>query len=288
MNIQNSRTRFLVIGIGEILWDILPDGKQLGGAPANFAYHAQNLGAEGYVVSCVGDDELGTGILMCLEKLGMDPRYISIDKNHPSGTVSVDLDNEGKPHFFIHENVAWDFIPLNSELLKLAAKANAVCFGSLCQRSDVSRNTIRKFLEDTKADCHRVMDINLRQSFYTKDIISYSLKQANILKLNDEELSIVAEMLSITGSETEILSHLTDQYSLDLIALTKGRFGSLLYARGTESIHPGFPVKVADTVGAGDSFTAALVMGKLLGQGLDEINEQANRLASSVCSQKGA
>ena len=133
-----------------------------------------------------------------------------------------------------------------------------------------------------------MFDINLRQSFYNKDIISYSLKQANILKLNDEELSIVAGMLSIPGSETDILSHLTDQYSLDLIALTRGRFGSHLYARGNESVHSGLPAKVADTVGAGDSFTAALVMGKRLGHGLDQINEQANRLSSFVCSQKGA
>ena len=147
---MNRENTFTLVGLGEILWDILPEGKQLGGAPANFAYHAQSLGAEGVVASCVGDDDLGREILGCLDKLSLDRQYISIDRDHPTGTVTVELDENGNPNFTIHENVAWDFIPLNEDLLDLAAETDAVCFGSLCQRSDVSRKTVQKFLQATK------------------------------------------------------------------------------------------------------------------------------------------
>ncbi len=285
MSDENS---FTLAGLGEILWDILPAGKQLGGAPANFAYHAQALGAKGVVVSCVGDDELGKEILSRLGGLGLDCRFIAVDKAHPTGTVTVKLDENGKADFTIHENVAWDFIPLDAGLLELAAQTDAVCFGSLCQRWEVSRNTVRRFLQATKPDCIRVLDINIRQSYYNKDIVHTMLQVSDVLKLNDEELPVVAKLLDMTGSETNIFSQLTERYSLRLIALTRGASGSRLYAQGEDSNHPGFPAQVADTVGAGDSFTAVMTLGLLQGKELDRINEDANRVASYVCTQSGA
>jgi fructokinase len=285
MSIENNYT---LVGLGEILWDMLPTGKQLGGAPANFAYHAQALGANGVVVSCIGDDDLGNEVLSRLGGLGLDCRYIAVDKAHPTGTVTVKLDENGEPDFTIHENVAWDFIPLSADLLELAVRTDAVCFGSLCQRLEVSRDTIRRFLQATKPDCIRVFDINIRQSFYNKDIVHAMLSLSNVLKLNDEELPIVADLLDITGSQSDILSQLTRRYKLRLIALTRGAGGSRLYAQGQDSSHPGFSAQVADTVGAGDSFTAMMTLGLLRGEELDKINEEANRVASYVCSQSGA
>jgi fructokinase len=278
----------VVVGIGEILWDLLPGGKQLGGAPANFVYQAKALGAEGYIVSRIGKDKLGTEILSQLEAYGLAKSLIQVDRIHPTGIVTVHLDQEGKPRFIIHENAAWDFIEFDPSLADLTSRADAVCFGSLCQRSLVSQKTIRNFLESTRADCLRVLDINLREPFYSKNIIVSLLEKCNVLKLNDEELKTLAELLSARGRESDILARLTEQFSLELIALTKGSEGSLLFARGVQSVHHGFSVKVEDTVGAGDAFTAALVLGILQRKELDRINEEANRLASFVCTQKGA
>jgi fructokinase len=268
---------------------MLPGGKQLGGAPANFAYHSQALGHRGVIASCVGDDDLGKEILNCMNKLDLDLRYIAVDSEHPTGTVTVKLDEAGQPDFTIHTGVAWDFIPCSPELLNLAAEVDAVCFGSLCQRSDVSKATVGKFLESTRPDCLRVFDINIRQSYYSKEIVNSMLETSNVFKLNDDELPIVAGLFGIGGSETDILAALTDRYDLRLIALTKGSAGSRLYTRDRDSIHQGLPVTdVADTVGAGDAFTAATAVGVLKGNDLDEINDHANRVAAYVCSQKGA
>lgn len=285
---DKSKRKFILVGLGEILWDMLPGGKQLGGAPANFAYHAQALGGRGVVVSCIGDDNLGKEILSSLDELQLQRQYVSVDNSHPTGTVTVKLDEDGKPDYIIHENVAWDFIPFNSSLSVLAAQTAAVCFGSLCQRSPVSRKTIRSFLAATSADCIRVLDINLRQSYFNREIINTMLELSNVLKLNDEELAVVANLLGITGSETDILSQLAERYALRLIALTRGASGSRLYAQGEDSNHQGFPVQIADTVGAGDSFTAAMTLGLLNSKNLDTINKYANRVASFVCSQSGA
>ncbi|HIJ70539.1 MAG TPA: carbohydrate kinase [Planctomycetes bacterium] len=280
---------FTLVGLGEILWDMLPTGKQLGGAPANFAYHAQALGSKGVVVSCIGDDELGKEILSQLGSLGLDCGYIAVDKVHRTGTVTVKLDDKGVPDFTIHENVAWDFIPLSEALLKLAARADAVCFGSLCQRSDVSRDTVRRFLKETRADCLRIFDINIRQSYYSKDITDTMLKTSNVLKLNEDELPLVAGLLDIKGAETEILAELVARYDLQLVVLTMGAEGSRLYGADGDSVFAGIPpAKIADTVGAGDAFTAAVAVGLLRGKSLDEINAHANRVASFVCSQAGA
>jgi fructokinase len=270
------------------LWDIFPQGRRLGGAPANFVFQAQSLGAEGYIVSRVGSDKLGLEIISQLEVYCLEKNFIQIDPSPSTGTVTVNLDEEGKPSFIIHENAAWDFIEFDPSLADLASRADAVCFGSLCQRSLVSQKTIGNFLESTRADCLRVLDINLREPFYSKNIIVSLLERCNVLKLNDEELKTLAELLSARGRESDILARLTEQFSLDFIALTKGSKGSLLFARGVQSVHPGFSVKVEDTIGAGDAFTAALVMGILQRKRLDLINEEANRLASIVCTQKGA
>lgn len=282
------RSNFVLVGLGEVLWDLLPGGRQLGGAPANFAYHARALGSRGIVVSCVGDDYLGREILHRFGELGLECGYIAIDREHPTGTVTVELDAAGKPDYIIHEGVAWDFIPFNPDLQALAGRADAVCFGSLCQRSAVSRETIRRFLEATREDCLRVFDINLRQSYFNADTIHAMLDLSNVLKLNDEELPVVAELLEMEGSESDLLARLIDRYSLYLIALTRAARGSRLARAGKESTHPGYAVKVADTVGAGDSFAAALAVGLLRGESLDRINKRANLLAGYVCTRSGA
>jgi fructokinase len=259
---------------------MLPGGKQLGGAPANFAYHAQALGAQGVVVSCIGDDELGREIITQLDELGLDRSYLAVDKTHPTGTVTVELDENGKPDYTRHENVAWDFIPSNPCLAELASRTDAVCFGSLCQRSEVSHRAVRDFLQATRPDCIRVFDINLRQSYFNKGIVQTMLELSNVLKLNDEELPVVAEMLGLTGSVSDILLQLTQEYALQMIALTRGANGSCLYTSGRICSHRGLATQIADTVGAGDSFAAAIALGLLYGRPIYEINEFANRLAS--------
>lgn len=278
----------VVVGLGEILWDLLPEGKQLGGAPANFAYHAHALGAQAYPVSCVGHDALGQEILDRLEVLGLDTRYVAVDPHHPTGTVDVKLDRDGQPRFTIHENVAWDFVPFTPPLSELAARADAVCFGTLAQRCEVSGGTIRSFLDATRPDCLRVFDINLRQSYFDEPTVRALLASSNVVKLNDEELPVVARLLSIEGAESDCLEELLTRYHLRLVVLTRGARGSLLRAPGAVSIHGGSPVDVADTVGAGDAFAAATAMGLLRGHDLNRINKFANAVASHVCSRPGA
>lgn len=286
--VNESQQAFNVIGLGEILWDMLPAGKQLGGAPANFAYHAQALGGNGVVVSCVGEDDLGREILTKLRNLNLDSKHIAIDRDHPTGTVTVELDARGVPSYTIHEGVAWDYIRPSDGLMTLAQQANAVCFGSLCQRSAVSRQTVRQFIGATSGGCVRILDINLRQSYFNREIIGTLLDLSNVLKLNDEELPVVANLLGITGTETEVLEQLVARYRLQLIALTRAGQGSRLFSQAADCSHSGFEVEVADTVGAGDSFAAVLALGLLRGDTLDHINEHANRVASFVCTQNGA
>lgn len=277
--------KFIVVGIGEILWDLLPSGKQLGGAPANFAYFAGALGAEAYVVSRVGADRLGYEIL---KKLGSGRKYVALDRSHPTGIVEVRLDKDGKPSYEIKQNTAWDFIEFSPGLYSLAMKTKAVCFGSLAQRSVVTQKTIRAFVAAMPPSSLKVFDINLRQSFYNRKIIERLLKLSNVCKLNDEELAIVSDLFSMRGSEQEVAGRLLRNYRLRVVAVTKGPKGAVLY--GPDGAYPakGGKIRIADTVGAGDSFTAALVTGLLNGAEMQTISALANRLAAYVCGQPGA
>jgi fructokinase len=280
----------LIIGLGEILWDMLPAGRQLGGAPANFAYHAGALGARAAVVSRVGNDPLGREILQKLDELQLDRTHVSIDDQHPTGVVDVTLDAAGVPSYVIRTGVAWDFLPHDAGLMELASRADAVCFGTLGQRSPASRQSIGAFLDATGRQCLRVFDINLRQHYYSRELVVEMMQTCDVLKLNDQELPVVVELLGLHDSAPpDAARAILREFPVRLIALTRGPAGSVLYPRGGESAdHPGFPGVVADTVGAGDAFTAALVTGILGGRVLEEINTFANRLAAYVCSMPGA
>jgi fructokinase len=282
------RQEFHVGGLGEILWDLLPGGKQLGGAPANFAYHAQALGARSHIISSVGSDPLGREILEALESNGLSSDGIAVHETLPSGTVDVTLDSDGKPDFIIHQQVAWDSLVCSDALRDLASELSAVCFGALAQRSPVTRATVRDLLRTTSPSCLRVFDVNLRQDFYTPDIVLESLELSTCLKLNEDELQVVARICGIIGGEDEIIRTLVDRFDLGLVALTRGERGSLLVTGGEANETRSPEVAVADTVGAGDAFTAALTMGLLQDLPLGVINQQATALAGYVCTQPGA
>jgi fructokinase len=285
---EQTMTRPVVVGLGELLWDLLPSGRQLGGAPANFAYHAQALGALASVVSAVGTDALGDEAVARLKGAGREARHLSRDPAHPTGTVSVELLAGGQPRYVIHTEVAWDHIPFTAETERLARNTAAVCFGSLAQRGAVSRDTIRRFLATVPEGALRLFDINLRQAFYSAEVIRDSLEASTILKLNDEELPRVAELLGVSGDERSVCRALAARYGLRLVALTRGAGGSLLVTPESEDERAAEPVKVVDTVGAGDCFSAALAMGLLAGWPLERIHRRASRLAAYVCSQSGA
>lgn len=275
-----------VIGIGEILWDMLPAGRQLGGAPTNFAYHARQLGLRSSIISSVGNDDLGHEIIQNIKDAGII-NFIEI-KDKPTGTVSVQLDKNGVPNYIIHEDVAWDFITPSESAMEFARKADAVCFGSLAQRAETSFHSIQKILETVPDTALKVFDINMRQRFYSKDIILNSLKKANVLKINDEEILIFAEMFGLSGDEFEIMHQILNNYDPNILALTKGAEGSWLISREEDSYLDTPKVSVADTVGAGDSFTAGLVAGLLKNKPLKEIHRSAVDISAFVCTQKGA
>jgi fructokinase len=279
---------FNIIGIGEILWDLLPSGKQLGGAPANFAFHARGLGARSRVISRVGRDPLGAEILQRLQTLGLPIADIQVDPSAPTGTVSVELLAGGQPRFTIHEDVAWDRLAVEATALAAVAEADAVCFGTLAQRREPARGTIQALLAAVRPGALRILDINLRQHYYSRDIIESSLRLANVLKCNDAELPVLAEMLGLRGSARGQMEQLARRHALRLMCLTRGARGSLLYAGGQWAEDPGEPVVVKDTVGAGDAFTAALAVGMLAGKPLDAISRRANQVARYVCSCEGA
>jgi len=283
------KNSFIILGIGEILWDIFPDSRKLGGAPANFAFHAHQLGAEAYPVSRIGADFLGKEILETLKKLGLNRDLIQVDPAKPTGTVTVTIGADKKPSYMININTAWDFIDFDKKTAGKARQADAVCFGSLCQHSVKSRKTIIEILRTTKHDCIKIFDINLRQKFYSKKNISLSLQLSDVLKLNEDELSVLADLYGIKGSQSATLRKIFYSFkSIRLIALTRGHNGSILSTPSHIAVHKGFSARVVDTVGAGDAFTAALAMGMLKGDPLETINEAANRIGSFVCSRKGA
>lgn len=280
---------YTLIGIGEILWDEFPGSKQLGGAPANFAFHASGLGARGVIVSCIGEDSRGREIKTQLDKSGV-PYLLSIDPNHPTGRVSVAADDKGMVNYIIHEDSAWDFFSCEPTLTDAARQADAVCFGTLAQRSQISGNTIINFIRETRESCLKVFDINLRQHYYTKAIISKLLDLTDVLKLNHEELGIVSAMFLLSGKEeTSCLEELISLFGLDMIVLTKGKEGSRIFtSKDNDAVYKPDPVQVRDSVGAGDAFTAAVALGILKGFSLEKINRTASSVASFVCSKRGA
>ena len=285
---MNTTKTIRCIGLGEVLWDLLPAGKQLGGAPANFAYHAHALGAQALVVSRVGSDALGREILDRLGGLGLPADGISTDPSAPTGTVGVELDGHGKPKFTIHEGVAWDFLEAGLPIVNEASQADVICFGTLAQRSPVARAAIRAVLNATPPSTLRIFDINLRQHFWSPEVIQESLQRADVLKLNDEELPVLARVLGLAGDESGLLKELARRFELKAVALTKGAHGSSVLVDGTLVTRPGSKLNVVDTVGAGDSYTAALALGLLAGQAPEEIVECAHRIADYVCTQPGA
>lgn len=280
----------LIVGIGELLWDMLPSGKQLGGAPANFAYIAGLLGNRAAVVSRVGADALGLEACDWCRDLGSDISHIQSDPEHPTGTARISIESDGHHSFEIVEDVAWDNLTWNADLAELASKANAVCFGTLAQRRDPSRSTIQQFLRATREGCLRIFDVNLRQSFFTPTLLKTGFALSTVTKLNDAELSVVLQAVGLPSSDEPLTdcSALLEHFGLELVCLTRGSKGGLLVTRDRKSEHYGFPVKVSDTVGAGDAFTAAMADQLLRGASLDHVNEFANRVASWVASQPGA
>lgn len=276
-----------VVGFGEVLWDMLPEGKKLGGAPANFAYHAGQHGLKSVVVSALGNDASGNEIVSQLEAKHLDSLMPRVP--YPTGTVRIELDREGVPSYNIMENVAWDNIPCTDRLLELAGNTHAVCWGMLAQRNNVSRETICRFLASVPNDCLKVFDINLRQSFYTKEIICDSLKCCNILKINAEELDIVSRLVGCHDLDVESRCRfILGRYSLDILVLTYGVNGSYVFTPSMVSFLETPKVEVADTVGAGDSFTGTFCAGILKGKTVQEAHRQAVRVSAYVCTQNGS
>ncbi len=279
----------LMVGLGEILWDLLPSGKVLGGAPTNFAYMASVLGGLGVVASRVGKDSLGQEVYRQLEQLQLGTDYLQEDADYPTGTATVAIDSAGQPTFAIGESVAWDRLEWTSEWFKLSMQADVICFGSLAQRTSVSGGTIDSFLANARPDALKIFDVNLRQWYHSREVLDRSLQHANIVKLTDHELVSVATILSLgEGSEERLARQLLQQYQLKLVCVTRGSRGSLLLSEKEAVGHPGFAVKVVDAIGAGDAFTACLAHHFVSGQTLGSISEHANRFASWVVTQVGA
>ncbi|CCH49645.1 carbohydrate kinase family protein [Pseudodesulfovibrio piezophilus] len=278
---------FCALGLGEILWDILPSGRKLGGAPANFAYHINALGGLGIPVSSIGDDDLGEETLEVLERSGLETSCISRHPFAPTGTVNAVIDAQGVATYLFPDNVAWDYLNFSTLTRHRATSADIICFGTLAQRSETSRTAITDLLRSAP-QALRIFDINLRQNFYSPTLIQDSLALANVLKINDEELHILKAMFSLPTDETDALELLRAQYALELLVLTRGENGSLLMTEDALSDLPGVPTRVVDTIGAGDSFTAAVALASLHGHNLDTINRYATRVAAHVCGQSGA
>lgn len=279
----------IVVGMGEALWDVLPEGKKIGGAPANFAYHVSQFGLPGCVVSAVGNDALGREIIENFTSKELNQLIAEVP--YPTGTVHVEIDQAGVPQYEIKENVAWDNIPYTLQLQELASKSKAVCFGSLAQRNIVSRNTINSFLDAMPHtdDTLVVFDVNLRQGFYNKEILCNSMQRCNILKINDEELAAVSRMFGYQDIDLHDKCRiLLDKYNLKMLILTCGTDGSYVFTPGNVSFQPTPKVEVADTVGAGDSFTATFIASILRGKSVPEAHALAVRVSAYVCTQQGA
>jgi fructokinase len=280
----------IVVGLGEILWDLLPSGRQLGGAPANFAYCSHLLGNRAVVASRIGNDQLGTDICDRLFQTGIARDFLQTDNEHPTGTVKVTLDSSGQPSYDIVEDVAWDFMECSPEWQSLAQSAQAVCFGTLAQRSSKSQETIHQFLKSTREETLRIFDLNLRQEFYSEQMITESLRLSDIVKLNREESTVLGKLLGLSNRAPDDLSfcrELMQKFELRSVCVTYGSEGSLLCDELHEHRHSGFKVAIKDTVGSGDAFTAGLAHGMLNGRSLAEINDLANRMGAWVATSSG-
>lgn len=275
----------IVVGIGELLWDVLPTGKRAGGAPINFVYHATQMGAEGYAISAVGNDLSGTEIVQELEKNHISNSLGTVE--YPTGSVMVEL-KEGIPTYTIIEGVAWDHIPLTQESIDLVKRADAICFGTLALRSQASKKTILSLLSYAHEDALRFFDINIRQSYYSKELIETLLHKANVFKINDEELVLLRDMCKLEGSDDEVCRQILQMYNLKYLVLTAGCAFSSIYTADEVSTIPTPRVEVADTVGAGDSFSGAFVYSVLTGKSLREAHQTAVETAAFVCTQEGA
>ncbi len=277
----------LVLGIGEILWDLLPEGRQLGGAPANFAFHCKQLGASAIVASSVGNDQPGAKIkdFLAWNHIG---DLVQTDPKKPTGVVEVHVDSNGVPTYNIIENVAWDYMHYNSGIGEIAKTADVICFGSLAQRNDVSKLTIQRTLKESNDKCLRIFDINIRQDYYSKQLLIESLILANVLKINGDELDLLIRLLDLPIDPEKAIESLMQQFDLRLLALTMGEKGSSLHMVNERSFLETPKVQVLDTVGAGDSFTAALAVGLLKGLPLSDVHAAAVALSAYVCTMKGA
>ena len=280
---------FTVVGLGELIWDLLPEGRQLGGAPTNFAYVSRLFGEESVVASRVGADALGREALARLERAGVSTRYVQADEAHPTGTVGVTVDERGEARFCVNENSAWDYLEWTAPWEELAGRADAVCFGTLGQRAPRARSTVLRFLRAARAEALRVFDVNLRHSFFDAAMLAASLELSTVVKLNSEELPQLAAMLGVgDADECDQARGIIERFGLRLVAVTRGARGSLLVTRDEVSEHSGFKVKVVDTIGAGDAFAAALVHKLLRGATLEEVGDEANRAGAWVASRAGA
>lgn len=281
--------RPVVVGAGEVLWDVFQDGDHFGGAPANVALHAAALGADAWLVSAVGRDARGEAALERLAAAGVERGAVSQLADYPTGAVRVSLDAAGLPSYDIESGSAWDFVPWSTTLERVAERTDAICFGSLAQRSPVSRTTIRRTVDATRGTAWRLFDVNLRQAYYDAGVVAASLELANAVKLNEEELPVVAKLCGLRdAAPADQLRALCERFGLRLAALTRGACGALLVTPGEVCEAPAPQTVIADTVGAGDAFTATLLVGILAGRSLDEVNRRANAVASFVCSQPGA
>jgi fructokinase len=284
---MSTSTLPVVVGLGELLWDDFPDGKRPGGAPANVAFQANQLGCQGLVATRVGTDASGDELLEQLRQKGLNLSTVQRDPEHPTGLVTVSL-KDGIPTYQIHENVAWDFLQLDDSLASAMKGADAVCFGTLAQRNAASRETIHQAVALTPENCLRVYDVNLRQNYYQKDWIEASLKLASVVKLNDEEVEILAPVLELSADHQEFARGLIRTYGPRLVCITRGAKGCLVVTERESHDIPGKAVKVADTVGAGDAFTAGLIVAQLRNWPLGLSAEFANRIGGLVASRQGA
>ena len=284
--------KYAIASIGELLWDVLPTAEVLGGAPVNFAFHVTALGAEGIPISTVGNDLRGAKALAELRRRGVETAGLSVAEGWPTGYVDISLDVDGVATYSFPAEVAWDHLQVNGFAGDLQDRLDAVCFGTLAQRSTESRRTIRDFLDGLRPGTVRIYDVNLRQNFYSREIVESSLNRADILKLNIEELPVLAALLGLGRGKTRLwLKLLLERFGLSLAILTRGGGGSLLLTPADSSDHPGIatePADTADTIGAGDAFTAAVAIGYLEQMALGHINDMANRLAAYVCTRQGA